>query len=83
MFQDTLPKICIQLLIKSFPFNFPDEWKAGLARNLKFAFEARRYHRNPAPINYNVANFVGITEVDFIMSAVFIQVALSSDCILH
>lgn len=83
MFQDIFPKICIQLLVKSCPFNFPDEWKAGLARNLKFAFQARLHHRNPAPINYNVANFVGITKVDFIMSAVFIQVALSSDCILH
>lgn len=67
MFQDTLHIICIQLFINFFFFNFP-----GLTRNLKFAFGVRLHRRNTAQINYNVDNFVDVTEVDFIMSAVYI-----------
>jgi len=73
MFQDTLHKIYTPLIIKSFFFNFLDEWKAGLTRSVKFAFGVRLHHRNTAHIHYSVGNFVGITEVDFVMPAVYIS----------
>lgn len=45
--------------------HFPDEWKAGLIRNLKFAFGVRLHPRNTAQINHHMDNFVGI--IDFIL----------------
>lgn len=74
---------CTQLFRES--FHFSEEWKAGLTRNLKFAFGIRLHHRTIAkiPINYHIDNFVGITEVILLCQLFTHRVTLSSGCIQH